>query len=48
MILEKDGSIYTDEEISQIRDYLYVLAEIEHEVFQKKLNDKIETKKNNS
>ena len=34
-ILQSDGSVYTDEEVSQIRDYLYMLAEIEHDVFVK-------------
>lgn len=41
MILQKDGSVYTDEEVSQIRDYLYMLAEIEHEVLLKKLKKKV-------
>jgi len=45
MILQKDGSVYTDEEVSQIRDYLYMLAEIEHEVFLKTLKKKVEAKK---
>jgi hypothetical protein len=35
-VLESDGSKYTDEEVLQIRDYLYMLAEIEHEVYMRK------------
>lgn len=34
-ILQKDGSVYTDEEVSQIRDFLYKMAELDYEVFQK-------------
>lgn len=48
MILQKDGSVYTDEEVSQIRDYLYMLAEIEHEVFLKTRRGKLQRKKDNS
>ena len=39
-ILQSDGSVYTDEEVSQIRDYLYLLAEIEHETFLKSISEK--------
>lgn len=39
-ILQSDGSDYTDEEVSQIRDYLYMLAEIEHEAFLKSTSRK--------
>lgn len=34
-ILQKDGTIYTDEEVSQIREFLYKIANLEHEVYQK-------------
>lgn len=34
-ILQKDGSVYTDEVISQIRDFLYMLAELEYNAFLK-------------
>ena len=34
-MLEKDGSVYTDDEILQIRDFLYKLAEMDYEVFLK-------------
>ncbi|MGE0568522.1 MAG: hypothetical protein AB7O73_11275 [Bacteroidia bacterium] len=40
-ILQSDGSVYNDEEISQIRDYLYMLAEIEHDVFLKSTSRKV-------
>ena len=35
VILQKDGSVYTDEEVSQIREFLYKMANLEHEVYQK-------------
>jgi hypothetical protein len=34
-ILQKDGSVYTDDEILEIRDFLYKLAEMDYEVFLK-------------
>jgi hypothetical protein len=34
-ILEKDGSTYSDNEILDIIEYLYRLAEMEHDVFLK-------------
>lgn len=34
-ILQKDGSVYTYEEVAQIREFLYKMAELDHEVFQK-------------
>jgi len=34
-ILQKDGSIYTDEEVSEIREFLYKIANLEQEVYQK-------------
>jgi hypothetical protein len=40
-ILQGDGSIYTDEEFSQIRDFLYMLAELEYKVFLKKQSEKV-------
>ncbi len=35
VILEKDGSVYTPEEILLIRDFLYVLAEYEFSAYLK-------------
>lgn len=34
-ILQKEGSVYTDEEVSQIRDFLYMLADLDYKVFLK-------------
>lgn len=34
-ILEKEGSIYTDEQVIEIRDFLYRIAELDYEVFVK-------------
>lgn len=39
-ILQNDDSIYTDEEVSQIRDFLYMLAELEYKVFLKRQSEK--------
>lgn len=39
-ILERDGSSYSDEEILEIREFLYTLAELDYEVYLKrKLRD---------
>jgi hypothetical protein len=45
-ILQKDGSIYTDEDVSQIRDFLYKIANLEHEAFLKTQKKKSEGNKN--
>lgn len=38
--LEKDGSIYSEQEILEIRAFLYLLAEMDYEVYLKqKLRD---------
>ena len=42
-ILQKDGSVYTDEEVSQIREYLYMLAELDYKVFLKTQKKESET-----
>jgi len=34
-LLQKVGSVYTEEEVAQIRDFLYMLAELEYKVFLK-------------
>lgn len=34
-ILNKDGSVYSDTEIIEIRDFLYKLADMDYEVFLK-------------
>jgi hypothetical protein len=46
-ILQKDGSVYTDEEVSQIRDFLYMLAELDYKVFLKTQKKGVETIVNN-
>lgn len=39
-MIEKDGSKYTDEDVFEIREFLYMLAELDYEVFLKhKLRD---------
>ena len=39
-ILESDGSIYSEQEIKEIRDFLYLLAELDYDVYLKqKLRD---------
>lgn len=35
IILQSDGSAYTDDEVSQVREFLYNLAELEYEMFLK-------------
>ncbi len=44
-ILQKNGSVYADQDILDIRDFLYTLAEMDYEVFLK-LKKKEEEKKN--
>ncbi len=34
-VLQSDGSVYSDQDIIEIRDYLYKLAEMDYEVFLK-------------
>ncbi len=34
-LLQKDGSLYSDAEIIQVRDFLYMLADLDYEVFLK-------------
>ena len=41
--LESDGSVYTDEEVSKIRDFLYMLAELDYQMFLKTKNKESET-----
>ena len=37
-VLENDCSIYTDDEVAQIREFLYKVAELEYEMFLKQKN----------
>lgn len=43
--LEKNGSVYTDEEVIQIRDFLYRMAELDHQVYLKSKQREAEFKK---
>ena len=43
-ILQKDGSSYSDEEVSQIRDFLYKIANLDYEVYEKKKQKESEIK----
>ena len=38
-ILQKDGSSYSDNEVLEVREFLYRLAEMEYEVFLKSINE---------
>lgn len=46
-ILEKDGSVFTDQEILDIRNFLYRLAELEYEVYLKQKLRELEFEKDN-
>jgi hypothetical protein len=41
-VLESDGSKYTDEEVLQIRDFLYLLAELDYKVYLKQKQREID------
>ena len=41
-VLESDGSKYTDEEVLQIRDFLYMLAELDYKVYLKQKERELE------
>ncbi|HXB40689.1 MAG TPA: hypothetical protein VNZ49_09110 [Bacteroidia bacterium] len=45
-ILNKNGLNYSDEEINKIREFIYVLAEIDYEIFMRHLQE--EKEKQNS
>ena len=44
-ILQKDGSIYTDEQIIEIKNFLYKLAEMDFSIFLKQKQRDVEFKK---
>jgi hypothetical protein len=44
-ILQSDGSVYTDQDIIEIRDFLYKLAEMDYEVFLKLKQRELEFEK---
>ncbi len=43
--LEKDGSTYTDQEVIEIREFLYMLAELDYKAFLKHQTREKEFKK---
>jgi hypothetical protein len=47
-VLQKDGSVYSDNDILEIRNFLYMLAELDYEVYLKmKIRDaEFENEKN--
>lgn len=44
-ILQKDGSVYTDEQVIEIKNFLYKLAEMDYSIFLKQKMREIEFKK---
>lgn len=42
-VLQSDESVYTDEKVSRIRDFLYLLAELEYNAFLKTQKRESET-----
>jgi hypothetical protein len=40
--LNKDGIEYTDEEVKEIREFLYIVAEIDYNIFQRKREEEYE------
>jgi hypothetical protein len=48
-ILESDGSIYSEQEIVEIREFLYLLAELDYDVYlkQKLRDNQFKNKKEN-
>lgn len=44
-ILQKDGSVYTDEQVIEIKNFLYKLAEMDYSIFLKQKIRELEFKK---
>ena len=44
-ILEKDGSVYTDEQVIEIKNFLFKLAEMDYSIFLKQKMRELEFKK---
>ena len=44
-ILEKDGSIYTEEQVIEIKNFLYKLAEMDYQIFLKQKMKELEFEK---
>ena len=44
-VLESDGSKYTNEEVLEIREFLYMLAELDYQVYSKEKQRELEFEK---
>lgn len=44
-ILQKDGSVYTEEQVIEIKNFLYKLAEMDYSIFLKQKIRELEFKK---
>lgn len=44
-VLESDGSKYTNEEVLEIREFLYMLAELDYQVYLKQKQRELEFEK---
>ncbi len=42
LVLESDGSKYTNEEVLEIREFLYMLAELDYQVYLKQKQRELE------
>ena len=40
-MLNRDGLNYTDEEVKQIREFIYILAEIDYQLFKRKQDERL-------
>ena len=40
-MLNKDGLNYTDEEVKKIREFIYILAEIDYQLFKRKQDERL-------
>lgn len=46
-ILNRNGLNYTDEEINKIREFIYILAEMDYEIFMRHLQEEKEEQNSN-
>ena len=46
-VLESDGSKYTNEEVLEIREFLYMLAELDYQVYLKQNKENLNLKMRN-
>jgi hypothetical protein len=40
-LLNRDGLNYTDEEVKKIREFIYILAEIDYQLFKRKQDERL-------